>query len=144
MATLRRAFRLSETKTVSLLSSNLPRAVSLLQEAGLVETEWAGVLRERNVTSLSKAQVLLYLVEKEEDGYERLLAALQRHHADGNIFGIDKALNTILGHTANPEPLRKEWEVPATDTRSRRSRSPGRPCLDSLYYFHSCNYFFPL
>ena len=133
MATLRRAFRLSETKTVSLLSYNLPRAVCLMQEAGLVEAEWAGVLRERNVTSLSKAQVLLYLVEKEEDGYERLLTALQRHHADGMIFGIDKALNTILGHTATPDPLRKELEVPVPDTRSRRSGTPGRACLDSLY-----------
>ena len=114
MATLRRAFRLSETKTVSLLSSNLPRAVSLLQEAGLVEAEWAGVLRERNVTSLSKAQVLLYLVEKEEDGYERLLAALQRHHADGKIFGVDKALDAILGRTTNP------------NTRSQASGIQGR------------------
>ena len=102
MATaLRRAFRLSETGTASLLSSNLDQAVSLVEEAGLVETEWVGVLRERNVTRLSKAQILLYLVEKKENGYERLLKALQ--HNQGKIFGVDRALKAILDHTTKPD-----------------------------------------
>ena len=131
MATLRKAFRLSETKTVSLLSSNLDRAVSLVDEAGLVETEWVEVLRERNVTSLSKAQVILYLVEKREDGYERLLTALGRNHANDKIFGVDKALNAILSHTANPNTSREEWEESETDTISQRLNIPGSSLIDN-------------
>ena len=136
MATLRSAFRRSETKTASLLSSNLNRAVSLVDEAGLVETEWVEVLRERNVTSLFKVQVLLYLVEKKEDGYERVLTVLQRHQASGKISGFDKILDAILSHTANPSSSREEWKV--SDTTSRGSSTPGRALIGTVN-FHSCN-----
>ena len=105
--------------------------MSLVDEAGLVETEWVEVLRERNVTSLSKAQVILYLVEKREDGYERLLTALWRNHANDKIFGVDKALNAILSHTANPNTSREEWEESETDTISQRLNIPGRSLIDN-------------
>ena len=132
MASRRKTLRLSRTKSASLLASNLPWAVSLVDEAGLVETEWVEVLRERNVTSFVKAQVLLYLVERREDGYERLLAALKRRHASGKISGADKALYAILVRAITSEISETDCDASGRETASRRSNITGRALLNNL------------
>ena len=132
MASRRKTLRLSGTKSASLLASNLPWAVSLVDEAGLVETEWVEVLRERNVTSFVKAQVLLYLVERREDGYERLLAALKRRHASGKISGADKALYAILVRAITSEISETDCDASGRETASRRSNITGRALLNNL------------
>ena len=109
-----------------------------MNEAGLVETEWVEVLRERNVTSFVKAQVLLYLVERREDGYTRLLTALKRRHVSGEISGADKALHALLVQAIKTHTSEGDCDVlSGTSTAPRRSNTTGRALLNNTLLYHT-------